>query len=586
MLLLENILKNAFKESLIKLGFDSNINLILLESKRDEFGDYQLNNIMVLAKLNKINPIDLANKVRTHALQILDGIVDKIEVAGPGFLNIFLSNNYLSNYILKFNKNNKYGVQYLGHKSEVVAIDLSSPNLAKEMHVGHLRSTVIGDALARIFEYLGDTVIRQNHVGDWGTQFGMLITYIQDEQIFLGSELVNSFKINELEKLYQKAKLKFDTDQDFAQRSRYAVTLLQMLEDNSLKYWKLFRNESLNHCKEIYDKLNLKEDLTLNDIARGESFYEKYLPKVIQDLEDANLLVISEGASCVFFNDNQIETNESTPFIVKKKDGAYLYATTDLAAVKYRIRNLKATKLIYVVDKRQALHFNQLFQVSKMVKYADSNIKLLHSYFGTMMNSNGTPFKTRDGGTVKLIDLIEEAIKRSYNIVEQRNPNWSKNAISSLAETIAIDSIKYSDLSKNRTSDYVFSFDKMLGFDGNTALYMLYAYTRINSILTKVDISDNCEILIDTDIERKLIIHLTKFPNIVGLSAQECFPHYICEYVYNLAGLFMKFYELCPIIKASSSKLKDSRVYIANLTAEILYVALNDLLGIKVVYEM
>ena len=586
MLLLESILKNAFNEALYNLGYGKDIKLILLESTRDEFGDYQLNNIMSLAKLNKTNPIELANLVKVNSLPLLKDVVEKIDIAGPGFLNIFISNNFLSQYICGLHKNNKYGVTFLNHTPETVVVDLSSPNLAKEMHVGHLRSTVIGDSLARIIEYLGDKVIRQNHVGDWGTQFGMLITYLQEEQILLEPKLETIYKINELESLYQKAKLKFDQDSEFADRSRYAVTLLQMLDKNSLKYWKLFRDESLKHCKEVYDKLNLKEDLTGTNIVRGESFYEKFLPEVINDLEQQNIIVISEGAKCVFFKSDQIVTAETSPFIVQKKDGGYLYSTSDLAAIKYRVKNLHASRLIYVVDKRQSLHFNQLFEVSRMVKYTDNNVKLEHSYFGTMMNASGSPFKTRSGGTVKLIDLINEAIKRSYELVVNRNSDWSESAKLSLAETIAIDSIKYSDLSKNRISDYIFSFDKMLKFDGNTALYMLYAYTRINSILKKVTLNLNSKIIIETNIEHKLILHLTKFPYVVKSAAEECFPHYICQYVYDLACLFMKFYEQCPIIKNSDIRLKESRLYISNRTAEIIYVCLNDLLGIKIVYEM
>ncbi|MFN7095781.1 MAG: arginine--tRNA ligase, partial [Burkholderiales bacterium] len=349
---------------------------------------------------------------------------------------------------------------------------------------GHLRSTVIGDAIARICEYLGHTVIRQNHVGDWGTQFGMLIANLLDTS----NEETYPSKLGDLETFYREAKERFDSDPEFATRARNIVVMLQSNSGRHAEtikhYWHKFNQVSLSHCQEVYDKLAVK--LTNADV-RGESAYNSELTKVIQRLEAQHLLVESEGAKCVFFAPGELPGGEETPFIVQKQDGGFLYSTTDLAALDYRVHSLNADRVIYVVDARQSFHFNQLFAVGKKAGFAKADTKLEHSAFGTMMNEDGRPFKTRDGGTVKLIDLIEEAISRAYRVITARNPQWSETDKQELANILAIGAIKYADLSKNRISDYIFSFDKMLAFEGNTAPYLLYAYTRVQSIMKKAE---------------------------------------------------------------------------------------------------
>ncbi len=593
-------LESAFRDAFNQVGIANEIPIRLVDATNPEFGDYQINGVMGAAKSLKTNPRELANRVIEKIS--LDGVVSKLEVAGPGFINITLDANYLAGFVNSLNEENRFGVNYLDHQKEIVVVDLSSPNLAKEMHVGHLRSTVIGDSLSRIFAYMVDKVIPQNHVGDWGTQFGMLIAYLlEHEPVAQNQEII--VQIKDLEQFYQKAKRKFDEDGNFANKARDYVVKLQSHDPEIFSYWYKFREESLKHCEEVYKKLHIDEPnyrlakASANGSHEdgyvcGESFYNDRLPQVIEELKHKGLLEESEGAKCVFVSrfakEGEFPGGEETPFIVQKQDGGYLYSTTDLAAVNYRVHDLKAGRIVYVVDARQSFHFKQLFIISKAAGFAKQDSLLEHSSFGTMMNEDGRPFKTRDGGTVKLIDLVNEAINRANNLVKQRNPEWSDKEQMDLAEVLAIGAIKYSDLSKNRNSDYIFSFDKMLAFDGNTAPYLLYAYTRIQSILKKsdeIDI-DSCAINISNKAEHKLALHLAKFATIIEVASRECFPHYICQYLYDLSGLFMQFYESCPILKVEDITQKYSRLRLAKLTAEVLKHGLNDLLGIHVVDRM
>ena len=583
---LSNVLETKFREAFNELGIAPETPVLLVEATRPEFGDFQMNGVMGVAKALKLNPRELATTI--IAAVKLDAIVTKLEIAGPGFINITLDNKYLESFIASLNYSNHYGVTYLSHRSQTVVVDLSSPNLAKEMHVGHLRSTVIGDALARVFAYMGDSVIRQNHVGDWGTQFGMLIAYMK-EQDFVSHNLNNdsNFSVRDLEQFYRSSKQKFDEDAGFANKAREYVVKLQNWRngyDDVYKDWSTFRDESLRHCQEIYDLLGIP--LTI-DNAIGESFYATKLPDIIKVLEDKKLITDSNGAKCVFFAPDELPGGEETPFIVQKQDGGYLYATTDLAAINYRVDTLKANRIVYVVDARQSFHFKQLFLVGKKSGLANPDTKLEHTPFGTMMNEDGKPFKTRDGGTVRLLDLINEAKLRAKKIIDNRNREWSEFDKNELANILAIDSIKYSDLSKNRNSDYIFSFDKMLAFDGNTAPYILYAYTRIRSILKKAEVTDcsSYQININEVAEHKLALHIAKFADTVDVTAKEAYPHYMCQYLYNLASLFMQFYEVCPILKSENNAIKESRLAIANLTAKILKTGL-DLLGITTIDRM
>ena len=564
----QKLLEQKFRAAFDKLGFAKTFPVVLKESSKPQFGDYQVNGVMAIAKSLKQD----ARKVATEIITQIDkeNIISKLEVAGPGFINIFLDDNYLS-------KNLNKDLLQIKEDHQKIVIDYSSPNLAKEMHVGHLRSTIIGDALVRLYEFLGHEVIRRNHVGDWGTQFGMLIAYLLE--IKESSSDLN-LELSDLEEFYRKAKARFDENPEFAEKSREYVVKLQAKDPEIIKLWKQFVEVSLSHCQKVYNRLQTK--LTPED-AVSESAYNDLLSMIVDDLMTKGVAVDSDGAKCVFFDE------EETPFIIQKKDGAYLYSTTDIAAIYDRVKNLEADHLIYVIDARQSLHLKQLFGTVKKAEIVKPNTKLEHVSFGTMLGEDNKPFKTRSGGTIKLTSLIDEAIERAKKIVAARNPGWPESEINKLAETLGISAIKYADLSKNRVSDYVFNFDHMLAFEGNTAPYMLYAYVRINSIFKKVNLNIedylNKEIIIKAPEEHSLALHLVRFPDRMLGAAKENFPHQICAYIYELAGLFMRFYEHCPIIQAENPEEKTSRLALAALTAETLKKGL-ELLGISVVEKM
>ena len=568
-------LEHIFRQAFNQLGIPETTPIVLQESGKPEFGDYQVNGAMAAAKQLKINPRELATKL----VESVDcgNVIEKLEIAGPGFINVKIRNDFLAATL-----SNALDVK--GEQVDTIVVDYSAPNLAKEMHVGHLRSTVIGDALVRIFEYLGHTVIRRNHVGDWGTQFGMLTAYLVEIKQDKNEVAI---ELGDLENFYRKAKIRFDEDEDFANRAREYVVRLQSGDEEVLALWKQFVEISLGHCQKIYDLLNTK--LTPNDVV-GESFYNDLLANMVKLLVDQGLAIESDGAKCVFFADGELGGKEETPFIIQKKDGGYLYATTDIAAVYDRVQRLNPNRLVYVIDSRQSLHMKQLAIVAKKAKLANIDTLMEHAAFGTMMGEDGKPFKTRSGETVKLIELIDEAVERAQEMVKQRNPEWSETEINQLAQTLAISSIKYADLSKNRLSDYVFSFDKMLSFEGNTAPYLLYAYTRIVSIFKKAELNvadfETKSIIINEIAEHNLALHIAKFADKLQQTAKDNYPHYLCAYIYELAGLFMKFYESCPILKSDVAEdVKNSRLALSALTAKTLHTSLG-LLGIPVVDRM
>lgn len=569
---LESLFRGAFR----KLEIADNIPIVLQDAGKPEFGDYQVNGAMAAAKFLKLNPRELATKLIDNLAE--NNIIAKTEIAGPGFINITLKDEYLS---LKLSQKPLIVENYATNK---VVVDLSAPNLAKEMHVGHLRSTIIGDALVRMYRYLGCDVIKRNHVGDWGTQFGMLTTYlIEIQRDNLNSEL----ELSDLEEFYRKAKVRFDESEEFATRARENVVRLQSGDEKILELWKQFVKVSLNHCQEIYTRLNTT--LVPEDVY-GESYYNELLAPMVKQLVDAGIAIDSDGAKCVFLTPEELGSKEETPFIIQKKDGGYLYATTDIAAVYDRVQRLHADRLIYVIDSRQSLHMKQLFVVAKKAGIANSNTIMEHAAFGTMMGEDGKPFKTRSGGTVKLIDLINEATERADNMIRERNSEWSDSDIKDLAHKLAIASVKYADLSKNRLSDYIFSFDKMLAFEGNTAPYLLYAYTRIMSIFKKAEIDSNeylsKSIILQESSEHKLALHISRFADKLLDATKENYPHYMCGYIYELSGLFMKFYEECPILKDGIAiDVRESRLALASITAETLRTGLN-LLGIETVDRM
>lgn len=569
-------IEQIFRQAFSSLGIPDSVPVVLQDASKPEFGDYQVNGAMAAAKTLKMNPRELAGKLIEQINS--PAIISHLEIAGPGFINIKLSDQYLAGLladggVLKVNDDREH----------TIVVDYSAPNLAKEMHVGHLRSTVIGDALVRIYEFLGNKVIRRNHVGDWGTQFGMLTAYLFE----LNQQENAAIELHDLEEFYRKSKVRFDEDADFANRAREFVVRLQSGDPQVLALWRQFVETSLGHCQEICNRLGTK--LTRED-AVGESSYNDLLALMVSRLMDSGIAIDSEGAKCVFLTPEELGSKDETPFIIQKKDGGYLYATTDIAAVYDRVHNLGADRLVYVIDARQSLHLKQLFVVSKKAGIASPEIKMEHSAFGTMMGEDGKPFKTRSGGTVKLIDLINEAIERAETMIRERNPEWSKEEVTALAQTLGVSSMKYADLSKNRLSDYVFSFDKMLAFDGNTAPYLLYAYTRINSIFNKAGLEREeylgKNITINEFDEHRLAVHIAKFAEKLLQTAKENYPHYLCGYIYELAGLFMKFYESCPILRSDvSDDIRASRLALAALTGETLKLSLS-LLGIPVVERM
>ena len=557
---------------------DSDANVIT--ASRPEFGDYQANGVMRLAKQLKINPRELANQIIEELNSHKDNIVERYELAGPGFINIFLRNEEILKRANRIT-NKEVPLVPKAEKCLKITVDYSSPNLAKEMHVGHLRGTIIGDAIVRILEKKGHKVIRQNHVGDWGTQFGMLICYMKELQSSAEEDLPKA--LSDLEKFYQVAKKRFDVDDEFAVNARKEVVHLQSGNKNSIRIWEQFINESLNHCDEIYAKLNVT--LTRSHLD-AESKYNDALPGIISQLESRGLLSESEGAKCVFLPQFLGKDGDKLPVIVQKSDGGYLYSTTDLAAIDYKCQELDIDRALYVVDARQSLHFQQVFAVAEKANLASDKISLEHIAYGTMMDSSGKPFKTRSGGTTKLIELLDESVSRAYALVTEKNPELDEKERLKIAEKVGIGSVKYADLSKNRTSDYIFDWSTMLSFEGNTAPYLMYAFARIKSILAKASGEKRYTLItiLESSEERLLLIKLLQFPEIIDSVALDCFPNQLCNYLHELAGLFMRFYEACPILKAKDA-LQDSRLSLAEFTSLTLKEGL-DLLGIETLEKM
>ena len=550
---------------------------IQVENARDKtHGDFASNIAMMLAKPAGMKPRDLAEKI--IAALPADENVTKAEIAGPGFINFFQNTQALASRLDAALADDHLGVRKAGPAQRTV-VDLSAPNLAKEMHVGHLRSTIIGDGVARVLEFLGDDVIRQNHVGDWGTQFGMLMAMLEDNPDMLKSAL------SDLEEFYRAAKKRFDEDSVFADRARKLVVDLQAGNEECIKAWKGFTHISLSHCQEIYEKLNVK--LTMDDV-RGESAYNDDLINVVNDLKAAGMLVESNGAQCVFLDEFKNAEGEPLPVIIVKADGGYLYATTDLAAVRYRSGKLKADRALYFVDQRQALHFQQVFAVARKAGFVTHPMEMEHMGFGTMNGADGRPFKTRDGGTVKLVDLLLEAEDRAFKLVKEKNPELPTNQLTDIAKVVGIDSVKYADLSKHRTSDYSFNFDLMLNFEGNTAPYLLYAYTRAAGVFRKLgkDFSEvQGQIVLHADLEQELGAKLAQFGEVLNGVAEKGTPHILCTYLYDLASLFSSFYENCPILTAETPTQMQSRLRLTELTRRTLKQGL-ELLGLKVLEQM
>lgn len=552
---------------------------IQVEIARDKaHGDFASNLAMTLAKAARMKPRDLAEQL-IAALPAHEAVSD-VSIAGPGFINFFQNRQWLAANLDRALSDPRLAIP-LAEPAQKVVVDYSSPNLAKEMHVGHLRSTIIGDAVVRVLEHLGHTVVRQNHVGDWGTQFGMLLAYLEEQSVDAEAELAD------LENFYRQAKQRFDESPEFADRARERVVQLQAGDKACLALWERFNRISLGHCQAVYDRLGVS--LTPADV-RGESAYNDKLASVVEALQAKGLLTESQGARCVFLDEFKNAEGNPLPVIIQKAGGGYLYATSDLAAMRYRHEQLHADRVLYFVDQRQALHFQQVFKVARLAGFVPETMQLEHMGFGTMNGADGKPFKTRDGGTVKLVDLLDEAEERAHQLVSQKNPDLDAAELRQIARAVGIGAVKYADLSKHRSSDYNFNFELMLSFEGNTAPYLMYAYTRVASVFRKLDrsmtsVEDLGPMQLEQPAEVELAAHLAQYSQTLEYVAREGTPHVLCHYLYELAGRFSSFYELCPILAAEQPAQKDSRLRLAALTGRTLRQGLT-LLGIDTLERM
>ena len=556
---------------------------MLAATSNPKFGDFQCNVAMSLAKKLGKPPQTIAQTIIDN-LDIAD-ICETPEIAKPGFINLKLKPAYLEAQVRAIAIDPRLGISEI-EAPQRIAIDFSSPNIAKEMHVGHLRSTIIGDAIARILEFLGHDVLRINHIGDWGTQFGMLIAYLREVHPE-ALTTADALDLGDLVAFYRQAKQRFDADETFKETARQEVVKLQAGAEDTNRAWKLLCDQSRREFKVIYDLLDIK--LT----ERGESFYNPLLPAVVEDLTSLGLLVESDGAKCVFVDGFTNFEGEPLPLIVQKTDGGYNYATTDLAAIRYRIKEDGAKRLIYVTDSGQANHFAQVFAVARKANWIPEDVEIVHVPFGLVCGEDGKKLKTRSGDTVRLQDLLDEAIVRTRADLEARlaaeERQETEEFITNVSHVVGLSAVKYADLSQNRASNYVFSYDKMLALQGNTAPYMLYAYVRVQGIRRKGGIDfDNLDagakVILQSDAELVLAKHLLQLNEVVTSVDGDLLPNRICQYLFELSQKFNQFFEHCPVLKAEEP-LRTSRLVLCDLTARTLKLGL-ELLGIQVLERM
>jgi arginyl-tRNA synthetase len=557
---------------------------LLVLSSNPKFGDYQANMAMGLAK-------KLGQQPRAIAQSIVDNldvaaVCESPQIAGPGFINFTVKPSYLTTQLQAMHLDHRLGVP-VAEKPQRVVVDFSSPNIAKEMHVGHLRSTILGDCIARVLEFRGHNVLRLNHVGDWGTQFGMLILYLR-EAYPQALTTADALDLGDLVVLYKKAKQRFDEDPEFQEAARKEVVKLQAKDPESIKAWNLLCDQSRREFQVIYDRLNIK--IT----ERGESFYNPYLAAVVDDLRASGLLVESDGAQCVFLDGFINREGDPLPLIVQKTDGGYNYATTDLAAVRYRIEIDRTDRIIYITDAGQADHFAQVFQVARLAKWIPESVEITHVPFGLVLGEGGKKIKTRSGDTIKLKELLDEAIDRFRNDLESRlaaeeGRQETPEFIANSAEIVGLSAVKYADLSQNRLSNYVFSYDKMLALQGNTAPYMMYAYVRVQGISRKGGIDfdllgNNAEIVLKEELELTLAKHLLQLGSIVTEVERDLLPNRLCQYLFELSQKYNQFYDKHSVLQAEEP-IRTSRLILSDLTAKTLKLGL-DLLGIPVLERM
>ncbi len=560
---LKSVLAERLEAGLARVGA-SDAPAIVGPATRPEFGDYQANGAMAAAKRLGAKPRELAQRIVDNA--DLGGIAARCDVTGPGFISLTVEDGYLAERLTDV-------VEPVGEGARVV-IDYSHPNLAKEMQVHHLRSTIIGDAMARVLEALGYDVIRQNHVGDWGTGFGRLVAHLND----IGED---SEALGDLERFYTEASTRFENDSAFADRARRVVVDLQGGDAQTLARWRRYIDISMSHCQAVYDRLGVG---LRPEHVRGESAYNDDLDGIVADLEAKGLLAESDGALCAFLDEFKGKDGRVAPIIVKKSDGGFLYHSTDLAAVRYRAATLGAKRILYIVDARQSLHFKQLFALSRKASY-DQSASLEHHPFGMMLGADGRPFKTRAGGGTRLLDLLDDATARARELVQAKNPALGAVEMDDVARAVGIGAVKYADLSKNRTSDYLFDWDAMLSFEGNTAPYLQYAYARVQSLFVRGQVDPRSltgRPAIREPEEHALALQLARYQETLEQVAATVMPHHLCTYLYDLAAAFMRFYEHCPVL---DSDARGDRLLLSKHTASTLSRGLG-LLGIETVDRM
>ena len=570
MKLIEKEIGALFLDTVSKLYSDvEGLKEVQIQSTKDEkFGDYQTNFAMVNAKALKSNPRQIADSIKNNFVE--NNVVEKIEVAGPGFINIFLSKEYINNKIYNIGID-KFDFSFLERDGQII-IDYSSPNLAKRMHIGHLRSTVIGDSIKRIYKYLGYDVIADNHIGDWGTPFGKLMVGYKR---WLDEENYKKNPVDELERIYVKFAEEAENDTSLEDLAREEIAKTQAGEEDRIKLWKEILGATLEENEKLYSRMGISFDTYY-----GESYYNEMMPGVINELDEKGLLTKEGGAGLVFFD----ESENLYPCIVQKKDGAFLYSTSDLATIKFKREKYNINKLVYVTDERQQDHFRQVFKISEMLGWHDEKV---HIWFGIMRFADGI-FSSRKGNVIKLSDLLDEASNRAYMTVNEKNPELSEEEKRNISEAVGIGAVKYADLSQNRQSAIIFEWDKVLSFEGNTAPYLQYAYARIQSIIRKAK-EDGVEAEGNIDIkesqEKTLALGLLEFPNVVINAANTYKPNLVADYLFETAKKFNTFYNALPILRAESQEILKSRLILADRTAKVIKEGL-DLLGINTVDRM
>ncbi|MEU5092613.1 arginine--tRNA ligase [Streptomyces sp. NPDC021356] len=549
--------------------------------RRSDRADFQANGILALAKKAKANPRELAAQVVERV--VTGDLIGDIEVSGPGFLNITVTDRAITENLAAraTDPAGRLGVPHADHPGTTV-IDYAQPNVAKEMHVGHLRSAVIGDSVVQLLEFTGETVVRRHHIGDWGTQFGMLIQYLDEHPHELdhkAGEVSGEEAMSNLDRLYKAARRKFDSDEEFKTRARRRVVDLQAGDPRTLQMWQKFVDESKIYFFSVFEKLDM--EIRDADIV-GESGYNDMLAETCRLLEESGVAVRSEGALCVFFDDVLGPDGNPVPLIVQKSDGGYGYAATDLSAIRDRVFNQKADTLLYVVDARQSLHFKMVFETARRAGWLNEGVKAQQLAFGTVLGKDGKPFKTREGETVRLVDLLDEAIDRASAVVREKALDLSEEEIAERGAQVGIGAVKYADLSTSASRDYKFDLDQMVSLNGDTSVYLQYAYARIQSILRKAGeaVPAAHPELELTEAERALGLHADRFAETVAEAAAEYAPHKLTAYLYQLASLYTTFYDKCPVLKAETPEQVENRLFLCDVTARTLHQGMA-LLGIR-----